>query len=235
MRLLCRGSGDPILFIHGIPTSNQLWSGESNGLLDASLALPWICLDWGTLLPDSTALSLYAGWRKRSKHSGWSMELRGGMWVGHDAGSAIAVSYAHLFQQHVDCLALSSPALFPELRPYFLFEILRKPVLGELRAPCINLLFWKLAMKRACKGGNDNVDQVLTDFYVPFSGPRGAWHVMRMLRWGKPSDTLCGIPSFLPQLLYSNPHLSRIEGSRHSRCVRPRRLSLNPTFRNDHR
>ena len=27
MHLLCRGSGPPILFIHGMPTSNQLWSG----------------------------------------------------------------------------------------------------------------------------------------------------------------------------------------------------------------
>ncbi len=34
MRLVCRGSGDPTLFIHGIPTSNRLWDGVIRKLLE---------------------------------------------------------------------------------------------------------------------------------------------------------------------------------------------------------
>ena len=69
--------------------------------------------------------------------------------VGHDAGSAIAVHYAHRFQDRVDRLALLSPAVFPELKPFHLFRIVRSPVIGELLAPAVNAIFWKVAMRYA--------------------------------------------------------------------------------------
>ena len=97
--------------------------------------------------------------------------------VGHDAGSVVAVHYAHYFSQHVDCMALLAPALFPELRPYFLIEPLRKPVLGELLAPLIRPLFWKIAMQRALAGQED-AGLAAADFYRPFSGLTGPWKFM---------------------------------------------------------
>jgi pimeloyl-ACP methyl ester carboxylesterase len=88
-----------------------------------------------------------------SKRSSY-YELRRVRWnvVGHDAGSAIAVLYARSFAERVKRLALMSPALFPDLRPYYLFRLLRKPVVGELLAPCVHPLFWRVAMRRACRG-----------------------------------------------------------------------------------
>jgi pimeloyl-ACP methyl ester carboxylesterase len=38
--------------------------------------------------------------------------------IGHDAGSAIAVQYAGSFVENVGCLALLSPAVFPDLKPF---------------------------------------------------------------------------------------------------------------------
>jgi len=120
--------------------------------------------------------------------------------VGHDAGSVIAVSYAHYFQEHVGCMALLSPALFPELKPFFLLEALRRPILGELFAPLIGQIFWKIAMRRALLG-SEQCDQIFGDFYKPFSGLTGSWEFMRVLRWGKPASVLAEIPAFLPSLL----------------------------------
>jgi pimeloyl-ACP methyl ester carboxylesterase len=119
--------------------------------------------------------------------------------VGHDAGSVVAVHYARYFPERVSCLALLSPALFPELKPCYLLEALRKPILGELLAPLIGPIFWKIAMQWAVSGVEQG-DQALKDFYRPFSGLSGSWAFMRVLRWGKPATVLAEVPGFLPTL-----------------------------------
>jgi pimeloyl-ACP methyl ester carboxylesterase len=120
--------------------------------------------------------------------------------VGHDAGAAIAVHYAHRFQDRVDRLALLSPALFPELKPFHLFRIIRSPVLGELLAPAVNAIFWNVAMRYALEPQRSELSDSVEDFHAPFSGPLGAWRLMSILRWGNPAEVLASIPAMLPQL-----------------------------------
>jgi pimeloyl-ACP methyl ester carboxylesterase len=200
MELWCRGEGDPILFIHGIPTSNQLWAGVVNRLASDfscyTLDLPGLGrtprLPCGVGQLREMAAQI-EDLRQKAHIDRWHV-------VGHDAGSAIAVYYAHLYGARVNCLSLLAPALFPELRPYPLFEILRKPVLGEVLAPCLNPIIWRTAMQRACRGEDGPHLPALRDFRAPFAGIRGSWHLMRVLRWGNPSEVLSEIPSFLPRL-----------------------------------
>jgi pimeloyl-ACP methyl ester carboxylesterase len=194
------GAGDAILFIHGMPTSGRhgavLRTGCRKRYSCITIDLPGLgkspqeCYgpDYLRLLATRVdALRIAKGISK------WHV-------VGHDAGSVVAVHYAHYYQPHVDCMALLAPALFPELRPYFLIEPLRKLVLGELLAPLIRVLFWKVAMQRALAGQEDE-SQVAADFYQPFSGVTGSWKFMKVLRWGKPAEILAKVPDFLPNLL----------------------------------
>jgi len=200
MQLLSCGSGYPVLFIHGIPTSNRLWSPVIERLfgrftchavdlpgLGKTPSVPYGPNHLQSLAENIEELRIQKGIEK------WHV-------VGHDAGSVIAVHYAYLFQQRVDCLALLSPALFPELRPYYLFELMRQPLLGELLAPLVNLIFWNVAMRRAFENKEEDLVRALDDFHSPFAGFFGAWRLMRLLRWGKPSEVLAAVPDFLPQL-----------------------------------
>ena len=120
--------------------------------------------------------------------------------VGHDAGSAVAVQYAHMFPQRVNRLVLLSPALLPDLRPYFLIEFLRRPLIGELIAPLVSSIFWNIAMRRAvrCEEGTARID--FRSFQGRFTGFVGAWNFMRAMRWGKPRDLLAAIPGYLSEL-----------------------------------
>jgi pimeloyl-ACP methyl ester carboxylesterase len=120
--------------------------------------------------------------------------------VGHDAGSAIAVHYTHRFQDRVDRLALLSPAVFPELKPFHLFRIVGSPVVGELLAPVVNAIFWRVAMRYALEPRRSELNDTVEDFHAPFSGPFGAWRLMSILRWGNPAEVLASIPAMLPQL-----------------------------------
>jgi pimeloyl-ACP methyl ester carboxylesterase len=201
MYLLSRGSGYPVLFIHGIPTSSQLWTSVIDQLVGRftclAVDLPGLgkSPNAGHGLKELEALAdRIEQIRVENKIDKWHV-------VGHDAGSAIAVHYAYRFQERVDRLALLSPAVFPELKPFHLFRIVRKPVIGELLAPAVNAIFWNLAMRSAVEQGDADLSSAVEDFQAPFSGPLGAWRLMSILRWGNPREVLGPIAAMLPQLL----------------------------------
>jgi len=205
MYLLSRGSGFPVLFIHGIPTSSHLWNGVVDKLLGRftclAVDLPGLGRsakdDGGVNQPGVNQLEDLAERIERIR-----LEHNIDKWhvVGHDAGSAVAVHYAYRFQDRVDRLALLSPAVFPELKPFHLFRILRTPVIGELLAPVVNSMFWNIAMRFAIEERRAEFSDVVDDFHAPFAGPWGAWKLMSVLRFGDPADVLASIPAMLPQL-----------------------------------
>lgn len=200
MHLLCRGVGDPILFIHGIPTSHQLWNGVIDKLQDRFTCFALDLPGFGKTPRAPHTLGHIEAIARQIELLRIQRGIHKWHIVGHDAGSAIAAQYAHLFPDSMNCLALLSPALFPDLKPYYLFEILRKPVLGELLAPYLHQIIWRVAMQRACRCENGDLDQAFTDFYAPFTGLWGPWYLMRLLRWGQPAEVLSEMPALLPKL-----------------------------------
>jgi pimeloyl-ACP methyl ester carboxylesterase len=204
MHQVCTGSGDPVLFLHGMPTSCHLWDRVIERLnsrftciavdlpgLGRTPRLPGGFRKLDALTASVEALRIERGIEK------WHM-------VGHDAGCAIVVEYAHRYPERVERLALLTPSIFPDLKPFSLFEVLRKPVVGEIMAPAINLLFWKLVMRLALEEDanthNDRND-IVHDFHAPFQGLVGAWRLMSLLRWGDPAEVLASIPARLTELL----------------------------------
>jgi pimeloyl-ACP methyl ester carboxylesterase len=200
MFLLRRGSGDPILFLHGIPTSCQLWNGVIERMAGQFTCLAVDLPGLGRTARRSRGfgelgelVSAIDTIRIRNKIEKWHI-------VGHDAGCAIAVHYAHQHPEHVGRLALLTPSIFPDLEPFFLFEMLRMPLLGEIIAPAVNLIFWRLVMRRIFDG-DGALSATLEDFHAPFAGLLGAWRLMSLLRWGQPTEVLASIPALLPELL----------------------------------
>jgi pimeloyl-ACP methyl ester carboxylesterase len=200
MHFVARGSGHPVLFIHGIPTSSQLWTGVVDRLATRftchAVDLPGLGKT-PKAVPGLKKLATLAESLERIR-----VEQQIEKWhvVGHDAGSAIAVQYAHQFPTRVDRLALLSPSLFPELKPFHLFRVLRCPIVGELLAPVINFIFWKVAMRYALGEKRAELAVVVKNFSAPFSGISGAWRLMDILRFGNPAEVLSALPAMLPQL-----------------------------------
>ena len=199
MHVTACGAGDPVLFIHGMPTSGKLWDAVIARLCENHQCIAVDLPGLGrspraihTLGDLKTIAQQLDEIRRQNGIERWHV-------VGHDAGAVIAVHYAHFFASRVDRLALLAPALFPELRPYFLIEPLRRAVLGELLAPIIRTVFWKVAMRRALDG-LENSDQLAQEFYEPFAGPAGAMAFLRLVRWGKPEELLADMPAILPGL-----------------------------------
>jgi pimeloyl-ACP methyl ester carboxylesterase len=200
MHLVTRGSGYPVLFLHGIPTSSILWNGVIAGLSSEFQCIAVDLPGLGKSVNTPPAFRNLAA--LAASIEAIRMEHRIEKWhvVGHDAGCAISVHYAHHFPHRVGRLALLSPSIFPELKPFYLFELLRKPAIGELLAPVVNLLFWNVAMRLAM-AGVPNRHEMVQNLHAPFRGWRGSWRLMSVLRWGHPSEVLASIPSLLPGIL----------------------------------
>lgn len=200
MYLLSRGSGYPVLFIHGMPTSSRLWSGIIDRLRDRftcfAVDLPGLGkspqIPYG---PKQLELLAEQIEQIRVQHNIEKWHV-----VGHDAGSAVAVHYAHRFQDRVDHLVLLSPAVFPELKPFYLFSLIRIPVLGELLAPIVSAIFWNIAMRLALETRRTDSVEAVRDFRAPFSGLLGPWRLMSVLRFGDPAELLATLPAMLPRL-----------------------------------
>jgi pimeloyl-ACP methyl ester carboxylesterase len=200
MHLVARGSGFPVLFIHGIPTSSQLWSRVVDRLSRRFTCYAVDLPGLGKSPKASHGFAQLAALAESLERIRIEQKIERWHVVGHDAGSAIAVQYAYQFPERVDRLALLSPSLFPELKPFHLFRVLRCPIVGELLAPVVNFLFWKVAMRFALEQKREALDAVLADFSAPFSGTSGAWRLMNLLRFGNPAEVLGAIPAMLPQL-----------------------------------
>jgi pimeloyl-ACP methyl ester carboxylesterase len=201
MYLLSDGSGYPVLFIHGMPTSRRLWSGIIDRLRDHftcfAVDLPGLGrtpqIPYGPRQLEVLADQIEEI-RVKNNIEKWHV-------VGHDAGSAVAVHYAHRYQERVDHLVLLSPAVFPELKPFAPFRLLRTPIIGEMLAPIVSFFFWRVGMRLAVEKRRAELKNVVRDFRAPFSGVWGGWRLMSVLRFGDPADVLANIPEILPQLL----------------------------------
>ena len=192
------GKGEAVLLIHGMPSNGRLWDEVVRELsrhyrcivIDLPGMGDTAFLPYGPSYFSRVAAQIEQV-RQRHRVQRWHV-------VGHDGGCAIAVQYAHLFPQRVDCLALLSPAVFPDLQPFFLLDLLRKRVLGELCAPLVNAVFWQVAMRRALPGTRHASRR--SSFAKNFRGIRGPWRLMRLVRWGKPDIVLQKLPSILKKL-----------------------------------
>jgi pimeloyl-ACP methyl ester carboxylesterase len=188
-----------VLFIHGLPTSGRLW----DRVVDV-LQQRWTCVavdlpGMGRTPPlrdhfarPSLLVEHLELLREQLSISSWHV-------VGHDAGAVIAVHYAAEHEDRVRRLVLCSPPIFEELRPPGFIRLLRSRPFGDLLAPFVNLVFWRLAIFSAL-GRDALTREIVKSFREPFTGWRGSRRFLRLVRWGEPQDVLARTVSLLPRL-----------------------------------
>lgn len=198
MHCSAHGRGEAILFIHGMPTNGRLWDSVVHELSSQFQCFAIDLPGMGKTPFLSYGASYFAELAERIEEVRVRHHIQRWHIVGHDGGCAVAIHYAHLFPERIDCMALLSPAIFPDLRPFFLLEILRKPIVGEVFAPLVHALFWHVAMRRAVPEA-DNQPQ-MANFFENFASIAGPWKLMRLVRWGKPEVMLRQTPAILRKL-----------------------------------
>ncbi|MGD0227979.1 MAG: alpha/beta hydrolase [Terriglobia bacterium] len=190
MNYWVRGSGPPILFIHGIPTAGRLWDFVVERLQDRYTCVVVDLPGFGASPP------LHDGSRDPRRLAEEMDILRQDLgfasWdvAGHDAGATIAVHLATAYPERTRRLALLSPPVFPEFKPPWFFHLLRTPVGGDLLAPVMVLLIWNGGIQSIIERQDPRLPEILESFRKPFRGWAGARRLTWLVRWGSPGEVL---------------------------------------------
>jgi pimeloyl-ACP methyl ester carboxylesterase len=188
-----------VLFLHGYPTSGRLWDPvvEELAARFTCIAVDLPGLGGSPPLPgppDAVSMAQEVeALRAELSLPTWSV-------VGHDAGAVVAVHYAARHPERVSRLALLSPPLFPELRPPWIFRLLRKPGIGDLVAPLALLALRNGGLRSMFDRPTPALDDLLEDFRRPFRGRSGVRRLLWLARWGEPDVVLAWTAALLPLL-----------------------------------
>jgi pimeloyl-ACP methyl ester carboxylesterase len=200
MNYWVRGSGPPILFLHGIPTGGCLWDLVVERLQEHHTCIVVDLPGLGESPPFSDGSRDPRRFAEELDILGRDLGFAAWDVVGHDAGSAIAVHLAAAYPERTRRLALLSPPLFPEFQPPWFMRLLRMPVLGEIFAPAMVLAIWNGGMQAIIERPDPALPEILERFRKPFRGLVGAQRLVWVVRWGKPADVLGRTAAVLNQI-----------------------------------
>lgn len=201
-RLHCtiRGSGEPILFLHGFPTSGMLWD-EAARLLSKRYAC--LCPD----LP---------GWGRSAPLPGHGMELLEASIpilqaledacgrpirciASTDAGAVLAAYFAAVRPEQVKRMVLMSAPLWPDFKVPWPMRLLRTPGLGKPVSLLLKpLMFWRLGLEGRYLHRYTEAHK--QSFSLPFRGLLGGMKLAERVRWGDPEEVMRPLSELLPSI-----------------------------------
>lgn len=195
-----RGSGPPLLFLHGFPTSGMLWDETARILSDRFTCLCPDMPGWGesspmpvrgaALLADSIpifeALEEACGGPIRNIAS-------------TDAGAVIAAYYAAVRPEKVERLVLMSAPLWPDFNIPWPMRILRTPFVGPVASLLLKpLIFWRLGLD--ARYLQRYTEEHRRSFSKPFRGLLGGTKLAAQVRWGDPQEVMAPLSRMLPSI-----------------------------------
>ena len=195
-----RGDGEPVLFLHGFPTSGMLWDEIAKIMCDKFTCVYVDLPGWGesdtiaahgsevleASIPIFEALEEACGQPIRNIAS-------------TDAGAVIAAYYAAVRPDRIKRLVLMSAPLWPDFTVPLPMRVLRAPFIGKVAGFLIKpLMFWRLGLE-----GRDlehYSEEHRRAFSHPFRGFLGGTKLADRVRWGDPYEVMTPLSKVLPDI-----------------------------------
>lgn len=195
-----QGSGPPLLFLHGIPTSSLLWDKIAEKL---SSDFTIICPDlpgWGKSPPiNKKGLDLLSEVVAMIDELGKEIGVKFNRLIGHDAGAVVAAHYAITHGDNVDDLVLMAAAIWPDINIPWPMRVLRTPIWGDIMSFLLKpMIFRHLGLMPPYRKLYTN--RYRSSFSYPFRGPLGGLKLARQVRWGKRSKVLAPLAANLKSI-----------------------------------
>lgn len=195
-----RGEGEPVLFLHGFPTSAMLWDGIARILSDRFTCVYVDLPGWGE---SDTIAAHGAEMLEASIPIFEALEEACGRPIRNiastDAGAVIAAYYAAVRPDRVERLVLMSAPLWSDFNVPLPMRVLRAPFIGKLAGFLIKpLFFWRLGLE-----GRDlehYSEEHKRAFSHPFRGFMGGPKLADRVRWGDPIEVMTPLSKVLPDI-----------------------------------
>jgi pimeloyl-ACP methyl ester carboxylesterase len=237
MRWLEVGDGQPVVFLHGIPTSPGLWRHVIPSIAGAR-RLAWEMVGYGASIPEGSHRDISVG-RQADYLSAWMqvLGLEQAVLVGHDLGGGVAQITAVRYPERVRALVLMNSICYDSW-PILPVKLIRNLGMGVERLP--NRAF-EPALRLFVQQGHDSrarADESFAEHWQHYAAGNAAAAFMRQVRALDVRDTLA-VADRLPELKKSarlvwgvadrfqtigygyrlahdlNARLERIEGGKH--------------------
>lgn len=193
------GDGLPVMLVHGLPMSRQLWAPVM-ALLPASIRAVALDLnDYGESQGSGgpiTHVQRAQVLEELRAQLGWERFAL----VAHDLGASVAVDYMGLYGERVSKLVLMSPPVYPDFKEPPIVKLLRVPGVGEWLIDT----FGALLLRGAILYGMTHWDRLTPELWGAFSAQlstaSGRAALLRNLRWGRPHEFFARYPQILAQV-----------------------------------
>lgn len=192
-------SAKPLVFIHGLPTSKEIFTR----------LCPLFEQDYRTVCID---LLDYGESEKSGRHLEHcerarnlcrlftEMELNEINLICHDLGSSVGIELMANCRERISRLVLMSPPVYPDFTEPGVVKIVRAPIIG----PALILLAKNRLLKRSIEKGlyhKENYGKYLqSSLESSFSGWKGNKALLRNLRWGRPERVFARYPEIMKSI-----------------------------------
>lgn len=190
-------TGDPpIIFMHGLPTSKELFLPMMPHLSKKFRIITFDLNDYGESEKIGHAIS-------HKQRADVLNELRAHlglekfMLVAHDLGASVAVNYMENYAPHVNKLVLISPPVYPDFVEPPIVKRVRIPVLGELLVRVMKNALFGIGIRQGMAHPDQFTPALQTAMAGAFSGAAGRAALLRNLRWGRPHIVFAEYPRII--------------------------------------
>lgn len=195
-----QGGGEPLLLLHGFPTSGLLWKEAARLLSGRFTCLSLDLPGWGEssdVPVRGPALLEAAVDIIEALERDYGRPIR--FIASTDAGAVIAAHYAATRPAKVERLALMSAPVWPDFNVPWPMRILRTPAFGTAASLLLKpLMFWRLGL------GPEDLPRYTEEhrraFSRQFRGLLGGPRLASRVRWGDPQEVLGPLSLMLPRI-----------------------------------
>jgi len=169
-----KGSGEPILFLHGVPDTSEVWDGALENLSNNYLCIAPDLPGFGrTLSPRNFDYTL-ENLASFVDQLLLSMSINDGVHlVIHDIGGIVGLAFAVTHPNKVKSLTIMDTTFFSHYEWHSMAKTWRKPILGELTMYLMQYKQFSLAMKKSAP--------ILTDDQIRSNYKALTWRNRRMI------------------------------------------------------
>lgn len=150
VNLNIQGTGETVLFLHGVPDSSEIWSGITNGLSKYYQCIAPDLPGFGlTNSPrsfqyDLDSLADFTNQLLNALKAESKVHL-----VVHDIGGIVGLAFATKYPERIKSLTIMDTTFFANHEWHTLAKIWRKPVVGDLAMHLMGYKQFSAAMKKA--------------------------------------------------------------------------------------
>lgn len=189
----------PIIFVHGLPTSKEIWNPVLPFLPPDFRLITYDLLDYG----ESEKINRIISHMERADvmdelraHLGFDKFVL----VAHDLGSSVAIDYMGKYARHVEKLVLMSPPVYPDFKEPFIVKLVRIQGLGEILVKIFKHILLKVGILQGMVHKKRFTNKLFHAVSNGFAGSEGDQALLRVLRWGRPFNVFKDYPRIIESI-----------------------------------